>query len=146
MIEKLDHASLATADLDRSVAFYKDILGMKVEFQMGEAKGEEFQRLFGVPEFHSQVVQFEEGLEISQFIAPKGRELNIQTWDNSAIFLIFRVTGLDEMYTELKAKGVKFVNPPTTLKSPRPSGGSLKIAHLYGPDGERISFCEFIRA
>ena len=39
MIEKLDHASLATPDLERSVAFYKDILGMKVEFQMGEAKG-----------------------------------------------------------------------------------------------------------
>ena len=146
MIEKLDHASLATADLNRSVAFYRDILGMKVEFQMGEAKGEEFQRLFGVSEFHSRVVQFEEGLEISQFIAPKGRELNIQTWDNSAIFLIFRVTGLDEMYTELKAKGVKFFNPPTTLVSPRPSGGSLKIAHLQGPDGERISFCEFIPA
>jgi catechol 2,3-dioxygenase-like lactoylglutathione lyase family enzyme len=146
VIEQLDHACLASSDIDRSLAFYRDILGMKLEFQM-ETAGEEFETLFGAPAgFRAQVVQFEEGLEISQFISPAGRDLKIQTWDTGAIFLIFKVSNLDEMYSELSAKGVKFVNPPITLKSPLPAGGSLKIAHLHGPDEERISFMEFIKA
>ena len=143
MIEKLDHANLSSSDLDRSIAFYRDMLGMKVEFQM-DPEGEEFERLFGVNDFRARVVQFEEGLEICQFISPAGRDLDLQSWDNRAIFLIFRVTELDKMYNTLVEKGVKFVNPPTTLISPLPSGGALKIAHLYGPDGERISFMEYI--
>lgn len=144
MIKALDHACLSSSNIERSVAFYRDILGMKLQFQE-ETKGRQFERLFGAPPgFHARVVQFEEGLEISQFISPPGRELDLQTWDKGAIFLIFKVSDLDNMYTALKAKGVKFVNPPTTLKSPHPGGGALKIAHLHGPDGERISFMEYI--
>lgn len=146
MIEQLDHACLSSSDIDRSLVFYRDILGMKLEFQM-ETAGKEFETLFGAPAgFRARVVQFEEGLEISQFISPHGRDLNLKTWDPGAIFLVFKVSKLDEMYSTLSGKGVKFVNPPITLKSPLPSGGSLKIVHLHGPDGERISFMEFIRA
>jgi len=145
VIEALDHACLSSSDIDRSVTFYKDILGLKLEFRM-ETKGKEFETLFGAPPgFHARVAQFKEGLEISQFISPPGRELNLQTWDTGAVFLIFRVSGLDKLYTKLASKGVKFVNPPITLKSPLPSGGALKIAHLHGPDGERVSLMEFIK-
>ena len=33
MIKKLDHACISSADIDRSVAFYRDVLGMKVAFE-----------------------------------------------------------------------------------------------------------------
>lgn len=146
MIKKLDHACLSSSDLDRSVAFYRDKLGMKLEFEE-ETTGKEFGTLFGAPpSFRARVVQFEEGLEISQFISPAGRELNLETWDKGTIFLVFEVSDLEKTYSTLLDRGVKFVNPPITLKSPLPGGGLLKIAHLLGPDGERISLSEFIKA
>lgn len=143
MIKQLHHACISSSNLARSLAFYRDVLGFKLLFEMDNS-GREHETLFGTkPGFHSRVVQFEEGLEVSEFISPAGRKsLHLKPWDIGAVFLIFEVSDLDNLYATLMDKGVKFVNPPMTLKSPLPGGGSLKIAHLHGPDGERISLWE----
>jgi catechol 2,3-dioxygenase-like lactoylglutathione lyase family enzyme len=145
MTKKMDHVSLSVSDLDRSVAFYRDILGLKLLFQE-ETSGKEFETLFGAPPgFRARVAEFKEGVEISQFISPPGRDLNLETWDIGVGFLIFHVTELDKIYSDLVEKGVKFASPPVTMKSPLPGGGLLKAVHMYGPDGERISLDEVIK-
>jgi glyoxylase I family protein len=146
MIKRLDHACLSVSNIERSIAFYRDALGMTLEFQE-ESSGKMHERLFGAPPgFRAKVVQFKEGLEISQFIVPAGKDYQLKTWDIGGHFLIFAVDDLDKTYAESVKKGVKFVTPPNLLVSPKPDGGSLKIAHLFGPDGERISLMEFIKA
>ena len=143
MIKKLDHALISSSDLERSLAFYRDIIGLKVEFE-DETSGEEFATVMGAhSDFRARVVQFEEGLEICQFISPPGRELDLKPWDIGATLLDFEVSDLEETYAVLASKGVEFVSPPVTLRSPEPGGGSLKIAQFIGPDGERIALLEF---
>ena len=143
MIKKLDHALVSSSDIDRSVAFYRDIIGLKVEFE-DETSGKEFATTMDAPpDFRARVVQFEEGLEICQFISPQGRKLKWKPWDIGAIVLDFEVTELEETYSVLVGRGVKFISPPVTLRSPHPGGGSLKIAQLIGPDGERVALLEF---
>ena len=143
MIKKLDHALISSSDIDRSLAFYRDILGLKVEFE-DETSGKEFATVMDAPAgFRARVVQFEEGLEICQFISPTGRELNLKPWDIGAILLDFEESDLEETYSVLVGKGVNFISPPIALPSPHPGGGSLKIAQLLGPDGERIALLEF---
>lgn len=143
MIKKLDHALISSSDIDRSLAFYRDIIGLKVEFE-DETSGKEFAAVMDAPsDFRARVVQFEEGLEICQFISPPGRELNLKPWDIGAILLDFEVSNLEETYSVLAGRGVNFISPPVALPSPHPGGGSLKIAQLIGPDGERIALLEF---
>ena len=143
MIKKLDHALISSSDIDRSLAFYRDILGLKVEFE-DETSGKEFATVMDAPsDFRARVVQFEEGLEICQFISPPGRELNLKPWDIGATLLDFEVSNLEETYSMLAGRGVNFISPPIALPSPHPGGGSLKIAQLIGPDGERIALLEF---
>jgi catechol 2,3-dioxygenase-like lactoylglutathione lyase family enzyme len=145
MIKKLDHALISSSDIDRSLAFYRDTLGLKVEFE-DETSGREFALVMGAPsDFRARVVQFEEGLEICQFISPEGKQLDTKPWDIGAILLDFEVSDLDGMYSALADKGVNFISPPIALRSPHPGGGSLKIAQLTGPDGERIVLLEFPR-
>jgi catechol 2,3-dioxygenase-like lactoylglutathione lyase family enzyme len=145
MIKRLDHACLSVSNIERSITFYRDALGMTPEFQE-EASGKMHERVFGLtPGFRARVVQFKEGLEMSQFIVPAGKDYHLKTWDIGAHFLIFAVDDLDKTYADLTSKGVKFVSSPNLVVSPKPEGGSLKIAHLFGPDGERISLMEFIK-
>ena len=146
MFKKIDHACISSSDIDRSMAFYHDVLGMKVAFE-DETSGQEFGLVMGVTgEFRARLAQFEQGFEIIQFISPIGRKLNLKPWDVGAPLLDFEVSDLDRMYSNLIGQGVKFVSPPVTLKSPHPGGGSLKIAQLNGPDGERIVLIEFERS
>ena len=142
MIKKLDHASISTSDIDRSLAFYRDVLGMKVEFKE-ETSGEEFGAVMGATgDFRALVIKFEEGLELIQFISPAGVKLNFNPWDIGAVLLDFEVSELEDLYNDLKEKGVKFISPLTILKSPNADDDSLKIVQLYGPDGERIVLIE----
>ena len=45
MVERIYHVGLTVSDLDRSIAFYRDILGLEVQGEIFMA-GEETDRLF----------------------------------------------------------------------------------------------------
>lgn len=142
MIKKLDHASISISDMNRSLTFYRDVLGMKVEFEE-ETSGELFGSVMGASgDFRALVVKFEEGLELIQFISPAGMKMNFDPWDIGAVLLDFEVSGIDDLYNDLKEKGVKFISPLAILKSPNAEDDSLKIVQLFGPDGERIVLVE----
>ncbi|MBN2060063.1 MAG: VOC family protein [Deltaproteobacteria bacterium] len=142
MIKKLDHASISTSDINRSLAFYRDVLGLKVEFE-DETSGKDFGSVMGASDdFRALVIKFEEGLELIQFISPAGARLDIKPWDIGAVILDFEVSGLEELYSDLKEKGVEFVSPLTSLKAPNAGDDPLKIVQLHGPDGERIVLIE----
>ena len=143
MIKKLDHASISISDMNRSLVFYRDVLGMKVEFEE-ETSGEKFGAVMGAPgDFRALVVKFEEGLELIQFISPAGTKPSFKPWDIGAVLLDFEVSEIENLYNDLKERDVKFISPLTILKSPNADDDSLKIVQLYGPDGERIVLVEF---
>jgi catechol 2,3-dioxygenase-like lactoylglutathione lyase family enzyme len=145
MIKKFHHMCLSVSDIDKSTAFYRDILGLTV-LMRAEPCGEEMRAVFDTPPgFNAKSVVFEQGLEISQFVFPAGREsLDLKPWDIGAIFLAFEVTEFDKMYSTLLQKGVNFVSPPITFQLPKPVGNSMRIVHVSGPDGERISLIESV--
>lgn len=146
MIKRLHHACITTSDIDRSLAFYRDTLGLKLEWK-DDVSGGDHDTIFGESNLHSRTAYFEGGLELTQFFHPEGRKsLNLKTWDVGVSFFIFEVTDLENMYPSLKEKGVNFVHPPITLRHPDSDVGGIKIAHLHGPDGERISLLEFLNA
>ena len=145
MINKLHHTCLSVSDIDKSTAFYQNILGLTL-LMRAEPCGEEMRAVFDTPTgFNARSVVFEQGLEISQFVSPAGREsLNLKPWDIGAVFLAFEVTEFDKTYSDLVQKGVNFVSAPVTFQLPRPAGSSMRIVHLLGPDGERISLIESV--
>ena len=145
MIKKLHHVCLSVSDIDRSTAFYRDIIGLTLLMQ-AEPCGEEMRALFNAPPgFKARSVVFAEGLEISQFVSPTGREsLNLKPWDIGAVFLAFEVTEFDNTYSNLVQKGVNFISPPVTFQLPKPAGNTIRIVHLLGPDEERISLIESV--
>ena len=54
MITAHNHSSFTVSDVDRSVAFYRDVIGFKVD-TVFEAQGEAIQQITGFPDAHLKV-------------------------------------------------------------------------------------------
>lgn len=146
MIKRLHHACISVSDMDRSLAFYRDILGLKVMDDF-EISGEEWDELMQSPKWRSRIVYFEEHVELTQVLSTSdGKPVNARPWDHGAIFLIFQVTDVDKMYSSLVNKGVEFYAPPRLPSAEVATVGAMKVTHLRGPDGERISLLEWPEA
>lgn len=118
MIGKLDHIGIAVANLDESVKFYTDILGM--ELHGTETVAEQKVRVAFLPVGDTEVELLEstdpEG-PIAKFIEAKGQGIQ---------HLAFSVPDIEAALAELKAKGVRLID-----EKPRYGAGGAKIAFLH---------------
>ncbi|MDX6611819.1 MAG: hypothetical protein QOD75_1005 [Blastocatellia bacterium] len=126
MLTQLNYAMVIVSDMTRSVGFYRDTLGVPLKFESPEwtefNTGTTTLALHGggVPQQHS------------------GPSSGGKAAGSCSIG--FNVPDLDQTYEELKAKGVRFVMPPTA----QPENG-IKLAVALDPDGLGISFAEFLK-
>ena len=119
-INKIDYVMVTVSNMARSVAFYKDKLGLPMKF--GTPEWTEFQTGTTVLALHG-------GGQPSQ--APKDPNAHVA----GSCSIGFNVDNLDLAYEQLQAKGVTFVMAPTTRE-----GEGIKLAVAVDPDGLPISF------
>ena len=103
---RLAYVNVPVADLDRSVAFFRDRVGLALKFADAE---------FGYAEFDTPGA----GFAVAQDPAAVGRHTGIG----------FAVENLDAAHAELSEAGVEFTRPPTR----EPWGGYMAI--FADPDG-----------
>ena len=129
MLRSFAYHGLTVSDLEKSLAFYRDLLEMKVESAY-ELKGEDFAELTGFPGAHSKVAILSFGgrfLKLSEYLHPKGRKYTIEHNDVGASHIGIHVDNLEETYEKLHAKGVRFITPP--VSSSTSETGS--VLHIY---------------
>src|SRR5688572_22945112 len=116
MIVGMHHVALSVKDLDRSIHFYCDVLGME-ELAKGLFGGERTERITRLPGAHGRSAMLRAGsqhLELFEFAAPPprpqshGRPVN----DHGITHFCVIVTDLFQEYERLKAAGVEFHCPP----------------------------------
>lgn len=139
MIKKLHHGCITVSDMERSLAFYRDKLGLKVQMDF-EMFGPEFDAYLKMSGARFRIVYFEEGVELVQYVSPSlGKKPDITMFDFGFAFLIFEVDDIQKTYEEWSAKGVEFYGLPRLPEKEVPTVGKVMLVHLPGPDGERIS-------
>jgi len=119
---KIDYVMITVSNMARSVAFYKDKLGIPMKF--------------GTPEW----TEFQTGnttLALHGGGTPREAPADPNIHHAGTCSIGFNVDNLDLAYEQLQAKGVVFVMPPTA----RP-GENIKLAVAVDPDGLAISFGE----
>jgi catechol 2,3-dioxygenase-like lactoylglutathione lyase family enzyme len=135
-----DHTAISVMDVNRSVAFYTELLGFKIGARSLNT-GVEQDRLDGLPDCEVDVVALEPASEVTPHVEllhyrmPPSRTLTseIRANDVASARQIHRVDDLDALVGRLEAEGVTFVSPGlVTLKS----GG--KAAAIRDPDGHMI--------
>ncbi len=128
------HTGLTVSDLERSVAFYRDTLGMQ-EVRRTDIAGDGIARMVGVPGAHLKIctLRLADGhiLELIQYAAPGPQSAaGLPANSRGVPHFAFYCDDVQRTYEELRAKGVDFVASPTTVVPGRPGA-----CYFRDPDG-----------
>lgn len=142
MIVGVNHTSFTVSDLERSLAFYRDMLGM-IPISVAERPPEFSEKVTALPGAHLKIVYLDawgHRLELIQYLSPLGRRLGARTCDIGSAHLAFNVTDLRGMYREMAARGVRFKSEPLVIPA-GPNKGGLCL-YLEDPDGITLEFIQ----
>jgi lactoylglutathione lyase len=125
MFKQIDYTMVVVSNMDKSVEFYRDKLGIPLKFQSPEWT--EFLTGTTTLALHGGG------------IARTGPPAGDPSKQAGACSIGFNVENVDETYAQLQAKGIRFVMPPTQRE-----GEGIKLAVAIDPDGLPISFAQLI--
>jgi len=125
MFKQIDYTMIVVSDMDRSVEFYRDKLGIPLKFQSPEWT--EFATGTTTLALHGGGVPAD---------GPPSGDPSKRA---GACSIGFNVQDVDKTYEELKAKGITFVMPPTQRE-----GEGIRLAVAIDPDGLPVSFAQLI--
>ena len=125
MFTQIDYTMIVVSDMQRSVEFYRDKLGIPLKFQS--------------PDW----TEFATGTTTLALHGGGVRSEHPPTGDPSktagACSIGFNVEDVDKTYEELKSKEIRFIMPPMQRE-----GEGIKLAVALDPDGLPISFAQLI--
>ena len=139
---------LTVSDLDRSVAFFRDVLTFEV-VGMEEHEGPAHETLEGVFGLHTRVARLELGdetLELTQYLAPEGRPIPVDSRSNDRWFqhVALVVADMDRAYAVLREHRVRFASSsPQRLPDWNPDAGGIRAFYFKDDDGHVLEILAF---
>ncbi len=135
MILKIDHTSFTVSDMERTVAFYRDVLGMRVFWDSAKAgvpyKGPIADKITGCPGTEQRLVFVVVGTSKLEFVqyTPAGKPLvDNKASDMGSTHVCFHTDNIMELYQKLVANGARIHCEPQTV-------GARKVMYFREPDG-----------
>ena len=134
MIRSLGHVGLGVADLERSLEFYRDALGMEVAMEL-DANDGRIGRVIGIPGAKCKIVHLKKGgtiLELFHYYKPEGenKARSLSQTDHGLIHIGFEVNDFHAHVEELRKRNVEFLGEPMEFRP------GVWIVYFRGPDGE----------
>jgi catechol 2,3-dioxygenase-like lactoylglutathione lyase family enzyme len=131
------HTGLTVRDLARSLAFYRDTLGMETVFEQ-EKEGGYLADIVGYPDAHVRMAQLAfpgdpQRLELFQYLTPEPSGDAGQPCDVGITHVCLLIDDIGSLYERLRAAGVAFYSEPVLVDTGANAGG-LGV-YLRDPDG-----------
>lgn len=133
MIIRINHTGISTGNFDRSLHFYRDLVGMEVLVDT-EFSGELYDRITALEDACGRVALLALGdaqIELFEFSSPSAKkgDPDRPACDHGITHICFDVEGIEEEYARLKSAGVEFHCAPLDF------GGRVKATYGRDPDG-----------
>jgi len=133
MITHLEHTALSVANLTRSIAFYRDILGFQLAHMIEPRDDGLLGTIAGLPGARARIAHLRLGdqmLELFEYIQPRGQPAPRTQAEHGFIHIGFRTDDACGDYRRLRALGVQFLSAPVEFRP------GVWVAYFCGPDGE----------
>jgi catechol 2,3-dioxygenase-like lactoylglutathione lyase family enzyme len=138
-----NHVGLTVGNLERSIAFYRDLLGFNVSYERGEVTAEYMPRLVGIPGARLKIAGLDIPglhLDLIEYLEPKGAAAAGPTSDVGNLHIGFTVDDLSAAYRQLSAAGVQFKSEPVSPTT-GPNKGGWAI-YFVDPDGVTLEMIQ----
>jgi len=142
MIQGIHHTAISTGDFERSLRFYRDLLGFEEVFSSNWDVGTEMaDKITGLKDSSARLVMLKAGnafIELFQYKtpSPKPAEAARPVCDHGITHICLQVTDIDAEYERLKAAGMTFHCPP------QDAGGGIRATYGRDPDGNVVELLE----
>jgi len=143
MLKSVNHTSFTVSDLDRSIKFYTETLGMEL-ISLAERPQEFCEKVTGIPGARMKIAYVkgaDYNVELIQYLSPPGQKLDTRNNNIGSAHLCFTVENLMEMFHDLSSKGVRFRGEPVNIPA-GPNKGGL-VVYLVDPDDNNLEFIEY---
>jgi catechol 2,3-dioxygenase-like lactoylglutathione lyase family enzyme len=144
LIKSIHHTCISVSDLELSIAFYRDMLGLELlTVEESELSGDDRSDTLGVSQAQVRLAIFRVGgtrLELIEYVTPRGRPYDRRNNDVGAMHIAFQVDDIDSAYRSLLEKDVQFTGPPATIPA-----GPLKgwrWTYFLDPDGVALELIQ----
>lgn len=139
-----DHTGITVSNLERSLAFWRDMLGFELS-HTAHQKGELAEEITGVEgaEIKLAVLKTTGGhkIELLEYLAPADRKrTNLRPCDVGSVHVALLVEDLDAVLAKIAASGWLAAGKPQTLKT-GPNVGK-RVVYVRDPDGTTIEFMQ----
>jgi catechol 2,3-dioxygenase-like lactoylglutathione lyase family enzyme len=134
--------------MDRSVAFYSDVLTFEKMLDT-EFAGEDVEHLFGVFGSRIRLVRMrlgDESIELVQFLTPRGRPIPVDSRSNDLWFQHFAVivSAMERAYATLRQHNVEHMSSgPQRLPDWNKNAGGIEAFYFKDPDGHPLEILHF---
>ena len=138
MIRGIHHVAVSTPNLERIVAFYRDVIGAEVVYEGGwEAGSDLIDGIVGLKNSHAKQAMLKLGnayLEFFEYVNPPGaaKDPTYGVNDHGYTHFCLDVKDIDTEYERLSANGMTFNCAPPEL------GGPIRATYGRDPDGNVV--------
>jgi catechol 2,3-dioxygenase-like lactoylglutathione lyase family enzyme len=141
-----DHTGITVSNLERSLAFWRDVLGFELS-HCPHQTGEQASEITGVTgaEISIAVLKgYGHKIELLEYLAPAERKrIELRPCDVGSVHVAFTVDNLDAILNTIAASGWKAAGKPQTI-TVGPNTGK-RVVYVRDPDGTTIEFMEMPR-
>jgi glyoxylase I family protein len=143
-IVSADHTGITVSNLERSLAFWRDVLGFELS-HTAHQKCELAQEITGVEgaEIKLAVLKTAGGHKIGllEYLAPADRKrASLRPCDVGSVHVALLVHDLDALLAQIAASGWQAAGKPQTLNT-GPNAGK-RVVYVRDPDGTTIEFMQ----
>lgn len=140
----INHVGLTVSDLDRSLGFYRDLLGLRVRGR-GIAEREHLDAIIGLGPVRLEWAELDVPggglLELFRYLRPEGTPRAGRTSDPGDVHVCLEVQDLDELVARLAAAGV----PRRSAEAVALDGGDWSgwsAIYVSDPDGITVELVQ----
>ena len=148
LVTAVDSIGLTVSDLDRSVEFYSRVLSFE-KVSETEVDGPEYEHLEGLFGLRMRTARLRLGgefIELTEFLAPRGRPAPVDTKANDRWFqhIAIITSDMDRAYKWLRTNKVQHASSgPQRLPDWNKSAGGIQAFYFRDPDGHFLEVLAF---
>ena len=147
-VRAVDTVGMTVDDMDRAVAFYTNVLTFEKVSDV-EVAGREYELMEGIFGARMRIVRLrlgDESIELTEYLAPKGRPVPSDLRPNDRAFqhIAIIVSDMDAAYKRLRHFNVEHASSePQLLPAWNPNAGGISAFYFRDPDRHYLEILHF---